>query len=178
MIMWIRCIDTHINKNILWHCVSVYQMSLIFWLPPRGRFRNWNPLLYFHRSPHFLPQWLPYFLQPPFLHPSCFPHDLFSPHAVRRMWIANRYRDHTEMIRSITLTSATSDSKLARNKQNSSKQFVHVRVVRMTKSRGCEIYGRTEKNEIVVGRPKGNRPLGRPTRRWEDNNRAYLREII
>jgi hypothetical protein len=94
------------------------------------------------------------------------------------MWIANRYRDHTEMIRSITLTSATSDSKLARNKQNSSKQFVHVRVVRMTKSRGCEIYGRTEKNEIVVGRPKGNRPLGRPTRRWEDNNRAYLREII
>jgi len=29
----------------------------------------------------------------------------------------------------------------------------------------------------LVGRPEGTRPLGRPWRRWEDNNRMDLREI-
>jgi hypothetical protein len=28
-----------------------------------------------------------------------------------------------------------------------------------------------------VGKPEGNRPLGRPRRRWEDNIRMDLREI-
>jgi hypothetical protein len=27
---------------------------------------------------------------------------------------------------------------------------------------------------ILVGRPEGRRPLGRPMRRWEDNNRMDL----
>jgi len=31
--------------------------------------------------------------------------------------------------------------------------------------------------KILVGIPEGNRPLGRPTRRWVDNIRMYLREI-
>jgi hypothetical protein len=30
---------------------------------------------------------------------------------------------------------------------------------------------------ILVGKPEGKRPLGRPTRRWEDNIRMDLREI-
>jgi hypothetical protein len=30
---------------------------------------------------------------------------------------------------------------------------------------------------ILVGRPEGRRPLGRPRRRWENNIKMYLREI-
>jgi hypothetical protein len=30
---------------------------------------------------------------------------------------------------------------------------------------------------ILVGKPEGKRPLGRPRRRWEDNIRKDLREI-
>jgi hypothetical protein len=31
--------------------------------------------------------------------------------------------------------------------------------------------------EILVGRPEGRRPLGRPSRRWEDNIKIDLGEI-
>ena len=31
--------------------------------------------------------------------------------------------------------------------------------------------------KIVTGKPTGNRPLGRPKRRWEDNIRMDLEEI-
>jgi hypothetical protein len=30
---------------------------------------------------------------------------------------------------------------------------------------------------VLVGKPEGNRPLGRPRRRWEDGIRMDLREI-
>jgi hypothetical protein len=30
---------------------------------------------------------------------------------------------------------------------------------------------------VLVGRPEGKRPLGRPRHRWEDNINIYLREI-
>jgi hypothetical protein len=30
---------------------------------------------------------------------------------------------------------------------------------------------------VLVGRPEGKRPLGRPRHRWEDNNKIDLREI-
>jgi hypothetical protein len=30
---------------------------------------------------------------------------------------------------------------------------------------------------VLVGRPEGKRPLGRPRRRWKDNNKMDLREI-
>jgi hypothetical protein len=30
---------------------------------------------------------------------------------------------------------------------------------------------------VLVGRPEGERPLGRPRRRWEDNIKMDLREI-
>ena len=30
---------------------------------------------------------------------------------------------------------------------------------------------------VLVGKPEGRRPLGRPRRRWEDNIRMGLREV-
>jgi hypothetical protein len=32
-------------------------------------------------------------------------------------------------------------------------------------------------NRVLVGRPEGKRPLGKPRRRWEDNIKMDLREI-
>jgi hypothetical protein len=39
--------------------------------------------------------------------------------------------------------------------------------------------GKKKKNAygILVGKPDGKRPLGRPRRRWEDSIKMYLREI-
>jgi hypothetical protein len=31
---------------------------------------------------------------------------------------------------------------------------------------------------VLVGRPEGKRPLGRPRRRWEYNNKMDIREIV
>jgi hypothetical protein len=31
---------------------------------------------------------------------------------------------------------------------------------------------------VLVGRPEGERPLGRPRRRWEDNIKLDLKEIV
>jgi hypothetical protein len=42
-------------------------------------------------------------------------------------------------------------------------------VARMVEVRGAY--------DILVGRPEGRRPLGRPRRRWEDNIKMDLREI-
>jgi hypothetical protein len=30
---------------------------------------------------------------------------------------------------------------------------------------------------VLVGKPEGNRPLGRPRRRWEDNIKMDLQEV-
>ena len=30
---------------------------------------------------------------------------------------------------------------------------------------------------VLVGKPDGKRPLGRPRRRWEDNIKMYLQEV-
>ena len=32
-------------------------------------------------------------------------------------------------------------------------------------------------HSVLVGKPEGKRPLGRPTRRWEDNIRIDLQEV-
>jgi hypothetical protein len=42
-------------------------------------------------------------------------------------------------------------------------------VARMGEGRG--VY------RVLIGRPEGERPLGRPRRRWEDNIKMDLREI-
>jgi hypothetical protein len=43
----------------------------------------------------------------------------------------------------------------------------------------CGTHGRGERKvyKVLVGKPEGKRPLGRPRRRWEDGIRMYLREI-
>ncbi|KAJ4436085.1 hypothetical protein ANN_18712 [Periplaneta americana] len=44
--------------------------------------------------------------------------------------------------------------------------------------RACSTYGRIQKSYgMLVGRPEGKRPLGRPRRRWEDNIKMDLREV-
>jgi hypothetical protein len=42
-------------------------------------------------------------------------------------------------------------------------------VARMGEGRGVD--------RVLVGKPKGRRPLGRPSHRWEDNIRIDLREV-
>ena len=32
-------------------------------------------------------------------------------------------------------------------------------------------------HKVLVGKPEGKRPLGRPRRRWEDNIKMYLEEV-
>jgi hypothetical protein len=43
----------------------------------------------------------------------------------------------------------------------------------------CGTHGGGEKclQRVLVGRPEGKRPLGRPRHRWEDNIKMDLREI-
>ena len=39
----------------------------------------------------------------------------------------------------------------------------------------CSAYVREKR--VLVGKPEGKRPLGRPRSRWEDNIKMYLREV-
>jgi hypothetical protein len=45
--------------------------------------------------------------------------------------------------------------------------------------RACTTHGRRKRNayRVLVGKPEGKRPLGRPRCRWEDNIKMDLREI-
>jgi hypothetical protein len=57
-------------------------------------------------------------------------------------------------------------------------------IIRVIKARGVRWAGHVARMEevrgaynILVGRPEGKRPLGRPRRRWEYNIKMDLREI-
>jgi hypothetical protein len=57
-------------------------------------------------------------------------------------------------------------------------------IVRVIKSRKMRLSGHVARvgegrgvYMVLVGRPEGKRPLGRPRRRWEDNIKMDLREI-
>jgi hypothetical protein len=57
-------------------------------------------------------------------------------------------------------------------------------IVRVIKSRRMRWVGHMARRgegkgvyRVLVGRPEGKRPLGRPRRRWEDNIKIYLREM-
>ena len=42
----------------------------------------------------------------------------------------------------------------------------------------CSTNGAIQKYiQVLVGKPDGNRPLGRPRYRWEDNIKMYLWEV-
>jgi hypothetical protein len=44
--------------------------------------------------------------------------------------------------------------------------------------RGCSTHGeKRNAYRILMGKPEGKRPLGRPRRRWEDNIKMEVREI-
>jgi len=56
--------------------------------------------------------------------------------------------------------------------------------VRVIKSRRIKWAGhvarmreRTALHRVLVGKPEGKRPLGRPRRRWEDNIKMDLQEV-
>jgi hypothetical protein len=55
-----------------------------------------------------------------------------------------------------------------------------VRVIKLRKVRWAEHVARTGEGSgvyrVLVGRPEGKRPLGRPRRRWENNIKMYLKE--
>jgi len=43
----------------------------------------------------------------------------------------------------------------------------------------CSAYGEARGlYRVLVGKPEGKRPLGRPRRRWEDNTKMDLQEVI
>jgi hypothetical protein len=57
-------------------------------------------------------------------------------------------------------------------------------IVRVIKSRKMRLAGHVARMgrgrgvyRVLVGRHEGNRPLGRPRRRWEYNIKMYLREM-
>jgi hypothetical protein len=57
-------------------------------------------------------------------------------------------------------------------------------IFRMIKSRRMRWAGHVERTgekrgvyRVLVGKPEGNRPLGRPRRRWEDNIKMDLQEV-
>jgi len=44
--------------------------------------------------------------------------------------------------------------------------------------RACSTYGeRRGVYKVLLGKPEGKRPLGRPRRRWEDNIKTDLQEV-
>ena len=52
-------------------------------------------------------------------------------------------------------------------------------IVRVVKSRRMRWAGHVARSvhRVLVGKPEGQRPLGRPRRRWEDNNKMDLQEV-
>jgi hypothetical protein len=57
-----------------------------------------------------------------------------------------------------------------------------IRVIKSRRMRWAEHVTRMENmrnaHKILVGKPEVRKPLGRPGRRWEDNIRIDLREIV
>ena len=39
------------------------------------------------------------------------------------------------------------------------------------------VWGMGDVHRVLIGKPEGKRPLGRPRRRWEDNIKMDLREV-
>jgi hypothetical protein len=64
------------------------------------------------------------------------------------------------------------------------KNAVNMNIVRVVKSRRMRWAGHVARmregrgvHRVLVGRPEGRRPLGRPRRGWEDNIKRDLQEV-
>ena len=60
----------------------------------------------------------------------------------------------------------------------------HTKIIRVIKSRRMRWAGhvarmgeRRDIYRVLVGKPEGKRPLGRPRRRWDDNIKMDLQEV-
>ena len=57
----------------------------------------------------------------------------------------------------------------------------NVRVIKSRRMRWVGHVARTGErggvHRVLVGKPEGKRPMGRPRRRWEDNIKMYLQEV-
>jgi hypothetical protein len=65
------------------------------------------------------------------------------------------------------------------------KLYSSPNIVRVIKLRGMSWAGNVARMaegrgtyRVLFGKPEGNRPLGRPTRKWEDNIKMDLRERV
>ena len=56
-----------------------------------------------------------------------------------------------------------------------------MRVIKSRRMRWAEHLARMGEDRgvyrVLVGKPQGRRPMGRPRRRWEDNIRMHLRQV-
>ena len=62
--------------------------------------------------------------------------------------------------------------------------YAHLNIVRVVKSRTMRWAGHVALmgegkgvHRVLIGKPEGNRPLGRPRRRWEDNIKMDIQEV-
>jgi hypothetical protein len=51
-------------------------------------------------------------------------------------------------------------------------------MIKSRRMRWARHVARIGENRILVGKPEGKRPLGRPRRRWVDNIKIDVREIV
>ena len=62
--------------------------------------------------------------------------------------------------------------------------YIYIYIVRVVKSRRMRWAGHVARigegrgvHRVLVGKPEGKRPLGRPRRRWEDNIKMALQKV-
>jgi hypothetical protein len=87
---------------------------------------------------------------------------------LRRVFGPKREEDIVEKMHNYELHSLYSSPNIVRVVKSRRMSWLG-HVARMGEERG--VY------RVLVGRPEGKRPLGRPRRRWEDNIKIDLREI-
>jgi hypothetical protein len=93
---------------------------------------------------------------------------VFENSVLRRIFGPKREEDGSwRKLHNDELQSLYSSSKIVRAIISRRKRWAG-NVARMRE--GKSVYG------VLIGRPKGKRPLGRPRRKWEDNNNMDLRE--